>query len=283
MKTKALLILTLVPLAIIILALTANDKNLRVGNPYEKAEEITKVTDKQSVIPPKVKLDITKRYRVILKTTEGDITIKVNPLDAIMASTNFVYLSKIGFYDNTIFHRVIKDFMIQGGDPLGNGTGGPGYTFNDEPIEGEYVRGTVAMANSGPNTNGSQFFIIVKDSPDLPKNYTIFGKVIDGMDVVDKIAAGEVTDNGAGEISKPVSPVSITGTEVIEELNVSFNQRLCSFAYKHCLNYSRIHYLSNIQKPNPNFYTDNFGLFFLGYFIFTVAIYIAKTFQKNNN
>ena len=217
MKTKALLILTLVPLAIIILALTANDKNLRVGNPYEKAEEITKVTDKQSVIPPKVKLDITKRYRVILKTTEGDITIKVNPLDAIMASTNFVYLSKIGFYDNTIFHRVIKDFMIQGGDPLGNGTGGPGYTFNDEPIEGEYVRGTVAMANSGPNTNGSQFFIVVKDSPDLPKNYTIFGKVIDGMDVVDKIAAGEVTDNGAGEISKPVSPVSITGTEVIEE------------------------------------------------------------------
>jgi cyclophilin family peptidyl-prolyl cis-trans isomerase len=217
MKTKELLILTLVPLAIIILALTANDKNLRVGNPYEKAEEITKVTDKQSVIPPKVKLDITKRYRVILKTTEGDITIKVNPLDAIMASTNFVYLSKIGFYDNTIFHRVIKDFMIQGGDPLGNGTGGPGYTFNDEPIEGEYVRGTVAMANSGPNTNGSQFFIIVKDSPDLPKNYTIFGKVIDGMDVVDKIAAGEVTDNGAGEISKPVSPVSITGTEVIEE------------------------------------------------------------------
>lgn len=217
MKTKALLILTLVPLVIIILALTANDKNLRVGNPYEKAEEITKITDKQSVTPPKVKLDITKRYRVILKTTEGDITIKVNPLDAIMASTNFVYLSKIGFYDNTIFHRVIKDFMIQGGDPLGNGTGGPGYTFNDEPIEGEYVRGTVAMANSGPNTNGSQFFIIVKDSPDLPKNYTIFGKVIDGMDVVDKIAAGEVTDNGAGEISKPVSPVSITGTEVIEE------------------------------------------------------------------
>ncbi|HOD01624.1 MAG TPA: peptidylprolyl isomerase [bacterium] len=217
MKTKALLILTLVPLVIIILALTANDKNLRVGNPYEKAEEITKVTDKQSVTPPKVKLDITKRYKVILKTTEGDITIKVNPLDAIMASTNFVYLSKIGFYDNTIFHRVIKDFMIQGGDPLGNGTGGPGYTFNDEPIEGEYVRGTVAMANSGPNTNGSQFFIIVKDSPDLPKNYTIFGKVIDGMDVVDKIAAGEVTDNGAGEISKPVSPVSITGTEVIEE------------------------------------------------------------------
>ncbi len=217
MKTKALLILALVPLAIIIIALTANDKNLRVGNPYEKAEEITKVTDKQSVTPPKVKLDITKRYKVILKTTEGDITIKVNPLDAIMASTNFVYLSKIGFYDNTIFHRVIKDFMIQGGDPLGNGTGGPGYTFNDEPIEGEYVRGTVAMANSGPNTNGSQFFIVVKDSPDLPKNYTIFGKVIDGMDVVDKIAAGEVTDNGAGEISKPVSPVSITGTEVIEE------------------------------------------------------------------
>jgi len=218
MKTKTILILTLVPLAIIILLLTANDKNLISENPYEKEnEEIIKVTDKQNVTPPKIKLDITKQYKVILKTTEGSITIKVNPLDAPMASTNFVYLSKIDFYNDTIFHRVIKDFMIQGGDPLGDGSGSPGYTFNDEPVEGEYVRGTVAMANSGPNTNGSQFFIIVKDSPNLPKNYTIFGKVIDGMDVVDKIAAGEVTDNGAGEISKPVLPVSIIETEVIEE------------------------------------------------------------------
>ena len=218
MKTKTILILTLVPLAIIILLLTANDKNLVSENPYEKEnEEIIKVTDKQNVTPPKIKLDITKQYKVILKTTEGSITIKVNPLDAPMASTNFVYLSKIDFYNDTIFHRVIKDFMIQGGDPLGDGSGSPGYTFNDEPVEGEYVRGTVAMANSGPNTNGSQFFIIVKDSPNLPKNYTIFGKVVDGMDVVDKIAAGEVTDNGAGEISKPVLPVSIIETEVIEE------------------------------------------------------------------
>jgi cyclophilin family peptidyl-prolyl cis-trans isomerase len=218
MKTKTILILTFVPLVIIILLLTANDKNLVSENPYEKEnEEIIKVTDKQNVTPPKIKLDITKQYKVILKTTEGNITIKVNPLDAPMASTNFVYLSKIDFYNDTIFHRVIKDFMIQGGDPLGDGSGSPGYTFNDEPVEGEYVRGTVAMANSGPNTNGSQFFIIVKDSPNLPKNYTIFGKVIDGMDVVDKIAAGEVTDNGAGEISKPVSPVSIIETEVIEE------------------------------------------------------------------
>ncbi len=128
-----------------------------------------------------------------------------------------MYLSKIGFYDGTIFHRVIKDFMIQGGDPLGNGTGGPGYTFNDEPFDGEYVRGTVAMANSGPNSNGSQFFIIHKDYTQLPKNYVIFGKVVEGMDVVDKIAEAPVEDNGAGEMSKPISPVTINKAEVIEE------------------------------------------------------------------
>ncbi len=176
-----------------------------------------KITNKQNVTPPSTKLDIIKNYKVVLKTTEGDITIKINALDTVMASTNFVYLARIGFYDGTIFHRVVKDFMIQGGDPLGNGTGGPGYNFNDEPFDGEYVRGAVAMANSGPNTNGSQFFIVQKDSPNLPKDYIIFGKVIEGMDVVDKIAEAPVQDNGAGESSKPLSPVTIVTAEVIEE------------------------------------------------------------------
>lgn len=217
MNTKALLILILVPLVIFILVINFNDQTLKGGNPYESSKEKqVKITNKQNVTPPSTKLDIIKNYKVVLKTTEGDITIKVNALDTVMASTNFVYLSRIGFYDGTIFHRVVKDFMIQGGDPLGNGTGGPGYNFNDEPFDGEYVRGAVAMANSGPNTNGSQFFIMHKDY-DLPKDYIIFGKVIEGMDVVDKIANASVQDNGAGETSKPLTPVTIVTAEVIEE------------------------------------------------------------------
>ena len=217
MNKKELLILILVPLVIFILVINFNDQTLKGGNPYESSKEKqVKITNKQNVTPPNTKLDIIKNYKVILKTTEGDITIKINALDTVMAPTNFVYLSRIGFYDETIFHRVVKDFMIQGGDPLGNGTGGPGYNFNDEPFDGEYVRGAVAMANSGPNTNGSQFFIMHKDY-DLPKDYIIFGKVIEGMDVVDKIANAPVQDNGAGEISKPLAPVKIVTAEVVEE------------------------------------------------------------------
>lgn len=218
MNKYALLILIIVPLVIFILAITYKDKVMQSGNPYESSEDSKVIlTDKNNVKPPTTKLDIIKTYKVKFETTEGDIVIKVNALDTTMASTNFVYLSKIGFYDGTIFHRVIKDFMIQGGDPLGNGTGSPGYTFNDEPFDGEYVRGTVAMANSGPNTNGSQFFIIHKDYTQLPKNYVIFGKVVEGMDTVDKIAESPVEDNGNGEISKPVTPITINKARVIEE------------------------------------------------------------------
>jgi len=126
--------------------------------------------------------------------------------------TNMEYM----FYNNTIFHRVIKGFMIQGGDPNGDGTGGPGYKFKDEPIVGDYQRGTVAMANSGPDTNGSQFFIIHQDY-DLPKNYVIFGQVIQGMEVVDKIAVAQVGPSSGGENSKPLNPVVIKSVEILEE------------------------------------------------------------------
>lgn len=218
MNKNALLILILVPLVIFAVVISYKDKTLRGGSPYEntKDKEVV-ITNKQNVTPPSTKLDITKDYKVILKTTEGDITIKINALDTIMASTNFVYLARLGYYEGTVFHRVVKDFMIQGGDPTGTGSGGPGYNFKDEPFEGEYVRGAVAMANSGPDTNGSQFFIVHKDSLQLPKSYVIFGKVISGMDVVDKIANAPVEDGGSGEVSKPLSPVSIIKAEVIEE------------------------------------------------------------------
>lgn len=149
----------------------------------------------------------------VLHTDVGNIEIQLNTKETPITANNFVTLAQKNFYNNTIFHRAIKGFMIQGGDPRGDGTGGPGYTFNDEPFQGEYTRGTVAMANSGPNTNGSQFFIMHQNYP-LPKDYVIFGQVINGMDTVDKIAGAPVVDNGMGEDSKPVTPVKITSVDI---------------------------------------------------------------------
>lgn len=155
-------------------------------------------------------------YNAVLHTSKGDITIQLKDYETPKTVENFVTLAKEGFYNNTTFHRVIEGFMIQGGDPKGDGTGGPGYKFDDEPFTGEYDRGAVAMANSGPNTNGSQFFIMHQDYP-LPKNYVIFGKVTKGMDVVDKIATSEVTRSSSGEMSKPVEPVVVERVEIVAQ------------------------------------------------------------------
>lgn len=155
------------------------------------------------------------QYSAVLHTTEGDIEILFTADKTPYTVNNFVFLALKGFYNNTIFHRVIKGFMIQGGDPKGDGTGGPGYQFADEKFEGEYTRGTVAMANSGPDTNGSQFFIMHADYP-LQKDYVIFGHVVKGLDVVDKIATAPVTGSG-GEQSSPVNPVKITKVDIIEK------------------------------------------------------------------
>ena len=163
-----------------------------------------------------------------LDTTMGPITARLYEKEAPRTVANFVGLASgkkawtnprtgkktsTPLYNGTIFHRVIKDFMIQGGDPLGNGTGGPGYKFADEMPQGpqyDYTPGTLAMANAGPNTNGSQFFIMHGDaSGRLPKNYNIFGKVVEGMNVVNKIASAPVTAGNGGEPSKPVKPVKI--------------------------------------------------------------------------
>lgn len=170
-------------------------------------------TPKKTMQAPTMQIDETKIYTVVLHTEVGDITIELNAKQTPITANNFVTLAKKGFYDGTIFHRTIPGFMIQGGDPTGTGTGGPGYQFADEPFEGEYTRGTVAMANAGPDTNGSQFFIMHKDTP-LPPNYTIFGKVVDGMDVVDKIATAPTKPGGEG--SSPVAPIKITKADVSE-------------------------------------------------------------------
>src|ERR671929_2445000 len=125
-----------------------------------------------------------------LHTNHGAIELELFPDDAPKTVQNFEDLARKGFYDGVIFHRVIKDFMIQGGDPTGTGTGGPGYTFDDEINDNKIVRGALAMANAGPNTNGSQFFIVTTAAaPWLDGKHTVFGRVVDGMDVVDAIEA----------------------------------------------------------------------------------------------
>jgi peptidyl-prolyl cis-trans isomerase B (cyclophilin B) len=140
--------------------------------------------------------------RATLHTNAGRITVELFDEDAPKTVANFRKLSDDGFYDGLTFHRVIKDFMIQGGCPEGTGTGGPGYTFEDEPNEHRVVRGVLAMANSGPNTNGSQFFVVTaEECPWLDGKHTVFGQVVEGMDVIDAIEAIE-TDH-ADRPSKP--------------------------------------------------------------------------------
>jgi cyclophilin family peptidyl-prolyl cis-trans isomerase len=134
--------------------------------------------------------------RATLHTNHGDITIELFDEDAPKTVDNFKKLAGDSFYDGVIFHRVIKDFMIQGGDPTGTGRGGPGYTFEDEFNDHKVARGALAMANAGPNTNGSQFFIVTTDAaPWLDGKHTVFGRVVEGMDVVDKIEASDTDRN----------------------------------------------------------------------------------------
>jgi len=129
--------------------------------------------------------------QIRISTAKGDIVFELYPDTAPLAVSNFVYLTKEGYYDGLIFHRREEGFVIQGGDPLGTGRGGPGYKFNDELSDSyTYTRGIVAMANAGSNTNGSQFFIMLADTP-LPKSYTIFGRVTEGLDAVDQIKIGD--------------------------------------------------------------------------------------------
>ena len=160
--------------------------------------------------PPPMTIDPNKTYTATIKTNYGDIVVQLLPKDAPLTVNNFVFLAQQGFYNGVKFHRVVKGFMIQGGDPTGTGAGGPGYQFADElPTTLDYTPGTVAMANAGPNTNGSQFFIMLADfSGRLPKDYSIFGKVTAGMDVVQKIGNVPVKVVN-GEASSPTVDVHI--------------------------------------------------------------------------
>ena len=167
---------------------------------------------------PQLDLENVKGPKAVIKTNHGDIKVQLFEKEAPMTVENFIRLAKKGYYDNTTFHRVISDFMIQGGDPKGDGTGGEsiwGHPFEDEFSNKLFnLRGALSMANSGPNTNGSQFFIVQKDSTYLDGNYAAFGKVIHGMDVVDKIADVKVDDN-----DKPLSEQKMLSVRFVNEYN----------------------------------------------------------------
>lgn len=192
-----------------------NESGNNININYNQKEESmpASLSANKKMNQPEMIIDQNKKYEATLHTSVGDITISLNTKETPITANNFLYLAQNKFYDKTIFHRAIDGFMIQGGDPRGDGTGGPGYQFADEKFSGEYTRGTVAMANAGPNTNGSQFFIMHQDYA-LQPNYVIFGQVISGLETVDKIATAKVTNSFSGELSKPVEPVTINSITI---------------------------------------------------------------------
>jgi len=141
--------------------------------------------------PPQMTIDTNKQYIATIETEKGNLILELFVTDVPITVNNFVFLSREGFYDSTTFHRVIPDFMAQGGDPTGTGTGSPGYKFADEFTKHTHVTGTLSMANAGPNTNGSQFFITYAPQPHLDNHHSVFGQLIDGMDILKKLKNGD--------------------------------------------------------------------------------------------
>jgi cyclophilin family peptidyl-prolyl cis-trans isomerase len=164
---------------------TPTPQSLDFSNPKEEQKQRPAFSQFPGILKP----EVLQNKKALIQTSKGMIELKIYP-EASMAASNFMILASNGFYDGLTFHRV-EEWVAQGGDPMGNGTGGPGYQFPDEPVTRPYIKGVVAMANSGPNTNGSQFFILKKDTP-LQPNYTIFGQVTQGQEVVDKLSIGDV-------------------------------------------------------------------------------------------
>lgn len=223
MKKRALLLV--VALVALVGCTTKQPAPTNQGTtPAPTTEQSAQPKTKQWKEAPAMQIDPAKKYNATIKTSLGDMTFELWPNLAPKTVNNFVFLSKEKFYDGVIFHRVIKDFMVQTGDPTGTGKGGPGYRFNDElPVKNSYVKGTLAMANAGPNTQGSQFFICTGPNcqglDNLP-NYTQFGKLTAGEEILDKIASVEVIDvevaPGKKEHSKPANPPKILSVEIQE-------------------------------------------------------------------
>ncbi len=182
------------------------------GGPTPNVQVVGGRSIKQWSAPPPLVIDTAAPYTAVLNTSAGSITVELLTGEAPNTVNNFVFLAREGFYNNVIFHRTIPEFMIQGGDPTGTGSGGPGYRFADEPVRRPYSRGVMAMANAGPNTNGSQFFLMHADYA-LTPNYTIFGQTVAGLETIDAIATAPTRPGGEG--SSPASPVVIQSVEII--------------------------------------------------------------------
>jgi cyclophilin family peptidyl-prolyl cis-trans isomerase len=176
----------------------ANNKGVESAQNYstnqseETKEEEKKVSNLQ--FPGVLEKERIENKKALIATAKGEIEFELYADRAPKTVSNFVYLAEQGYFDGLKFHRVVPGFVIQGGDPTGSGAGGPGYKFPDEPVVGDYLEGTVAMANAGPNTNGSQFFICLEDLPTLPKQYNLFGQVTRGIEVVKSITQGDKMD-----------------------------------------------------------------------------------------
>lgn len=219
MKNLISFILVLVVIGLTIYAITNKPKS---SETKEVSALSDKIADQETKIPEspnsnnleqsKMEIDITKNYIANIITSMGTIKIDLFEKDAPNTVNNFVTLAKKGFYNGLIFHRVIPDFMIQGGDLTGTGSGGPGYNFADEITGKPIVKGSLAMANSGPNTNGSQFFIVTAtETPWLNDKHTNFGMVIEGQQIVDAISKVERDTN-----DKPLTPITIESIEITE-------------------------------------------------------------------
>lgn len=163
------------------------------------AGESPSPTPRTYAAPPPMTIDINKQYAATIETEKGDIVVELFAADAPKTVNNFVFLAREGFYNGCTFHRVIPGFMAQGGDPTGTGAGGPGYTFEDEFSQRSHTAGALSMANRGPNTNGSQFFITYTPQPHLDGRHTVFGRVIEGMDVLNKLTPRDPLKNPSFE------------------------------------------------------------------------------------
>jgi len=215
MNKRISIILLVIFVGIAVLIVLFRSQNRQKG----PTDMTSTATSKTYSAPPAMAIDTGKTYRAVIETSKGSMTLTLFAKETPVTVNNFVFLARNGFYNNTIFHRIIKGFMVQGGDPQGTGAGGPGYRFADEPVTRDYTRGTLAMANAGPNTNGSQFFIMHADYG-LPKNYVIFG-AIDPNDTLslktlDAIANSPVGTSRSGEQSAPLAPVTLVSVTIEE-------------------------------------------------------------------
>lgn len=219
MKKGLFLVLVLFSL-FIVSGCTSNSQDKAEKNDNKNAVS-SSATNKHYQSAPKMAIDTKKQYIAEITTNLGTFKVELLASKAPITVNNFVFLARENYFNDIKFHRIIKDFMIQTGDPTGTGAGGPGYTFEDElPPALPYGPGIVAMANAGPNTNGSQFFICNGENSKALNNnpnYTVFGRVIEGMDVVQEISNTPVQADERGEVSKPMKDVFIKSVNIIEK------------------------------------------------------------------